>query len=160
MNLLIIVLKRQICVVYIYNFSNIICTKGYWGTMHLHLHVHGNSKDESRIVTKNLSSVNYNDIYRSPLLSKLLKHLLGSVLYMTVLRTRRIQLGEHLTVYGSCYGPIIQTSKNTSMKHMKDDCLNHLHTVLYAYIESLYHISIASVVNILIKKTEWKCLEF
>jgi hypothetical protein len=59
-------------------FSNKICTEGYWGTTYLHLPVHGNSKNECRVVTKHLSSVNY-DIYRSPLVSKLLKHLLRTV---------------------------------------------------------------------------------
>jgi hypothetical protein len=111
--------------------------------MHLHLPVHGNSNNVGTAGTKHLISVNYSDIYRSPLVSKLLKQILRSVLYMTVVRTRILNLGKHLTVYNSCYGPIIQTSNNKSTMHMKDDCL--------------YHISNAPVMNVLIMKEEWEC---
>jgi hypothetical protein len=31
--------------------------------------------------------------------------------------------------------------------------------IFYAYIESLYHISISTVMNVLIMKAEWECLE-
>jgi len=94
---------------------------------------------------KGLISVNYGDIYRSPLVSKLLKHLLRTVLYMTVIRTRILHLGKHLTLYNSCYGPIIQTLNNEGIMHMKDDCL--------------YHISNVAVMNILTMKAEWECME-
>ena len=122
---MIIVLKRQIYVLYFCNFSNIICTKGYWCTMHLHLPVHGNSNTEGRAGTKHLISVNYSDIYRSPLENKLLKHLLRTVLYMKFIRTRILHLGKHLAVYNSCYGPIIQTSNSKGVMHMKGDILTN-----------------------------------
>jgi len=96
--------------------------------------VHGNSNNEGRAGTKHLISVNYSDIYRSPLVNKLLKHLLRTVLYTTVIRTRILHLGKYLTVYNSCYGPIIQTSNNKDIMHMKGACLNQLHTVLLVYI--------------------------
>jgi hypothetical protein len=79
---------------------------------------------------------------------------------MTIIRTRISHLSKHLTVGNSCYGPIIQTSDNKGIMHMKGDCLNQLHTALHAYIESLYHISNASVMNVLIMKADWECLEF
>jgi hypothetical protein len=157
---LIILLKRQTCGVYFCNFSNIICTNVYWGTMHLHLPVHGNWNNDGRAGTKNLISVNYSVIYRSPLVSKLLKYFLRAVLYMTVIRTRLLHLAKHLTLCNSCYGPIIQTSNNKGIMHMEDDCLNQLHTVLHAYIESLYHISNVAVMNILILEAEWEHLKF
>jgi len=59
---------------------------------------------------------------------------------MIVKRTGILHLGKHLTVYNSCYGPIIQTSNSKGIMHMKDDCL--------------YHISNADVMNVLIMKTE------
>ena len=79
---------------------------------------------------------------------------------MTITRTRILHLGKQLTAYNSCYGPTIQTSNNKGTMHMKDGCLNQLHTILHAYIESLYHISNAAVMNVLIMKVEWECLEF
>jgi hypothetical protein len=120
-----IVLKRQICVLYYCNFSNIICTKDYWCTMHLHLPVHANSNNEGTAGTKHLISVNYSSIYISPLENKLLKHLLRTVLYMTFIRTRILHLGKHLAVYNSCYGPIIQTSNSKGIMHMKSDILRN-----------------------------------
>jgi hypothetical protein len=79
---------------------------------------------------------------------------------MTVIRTRRLHLGKHLRVYNSCYGLINPTSNNKSIKHMKDECLIQLHTVLHAYIEGTYYISTDPVLNVLIVKEEWECLEF
>jgi hypothetical protein len=79
---------------------------------------------------------------------------------MTMIRARRLHLGKHLRAYNPCYGPINQTSNNKSIKHMKDDCLIQLHTVLRAYIESMYHISIDPVLSVVIMKEAWECLEF